>query len=66
MMGPKVHYTEDGVTAVCGAAQTMPIPTSRKLSPEVEYRSPRLDDVNCGACDAVRPIPPPTPPTFKT
>lgn len=65
-MGPKVHYTENGVTAVCGAADTQPLPASRKMSPEVEYRSSDMDDVNCGACDAIKPIPPPTPRTFKT
>lgn len=57
---------EDGATAVCGAADTQPFPASRKLSPDVEYRSSDIDNVNCGARDKIRPIPPPTPRTFKS
>jgi hypothetical protein len=61
-MGPKVHYTGDGVTAVCGAADTQPY--RRKLSPDVEYISLNPDNVNCGACHKIKPILPPTPNTF--
>jgi len=59
-MGPKIHYTEDGVTAVCGAAGTELLSPSTRLSPHVEYRSYNLDRVNCGACDRIKPLPPPT------
>jgi hypothetical protein len=67
-MGPKVHYTADGVTAVCGAADTELLSPSTRVSPHVEYRSYNLDRVNCGACDAIVPLPAPKlwPPPLKS